>query len=55
MAGGPLLPSSIYVGGASGNLSISTYHRHYGERCLSPTVAIGGCISYVLVRHICLD
>jgi hypothetical protein len=25
MAGGPLLPSSIYVGGASGNLSVNTY------------------------------
>jgi hypothetical protein len=25
MAGGPLLPSSIYVGGASGNLSVNFY------------------------------
>ena len=25
MAGGPLLPSSIYVGGASGNLTLNYY------------------------------
>jgi hypothetical protein len=38
MAGGPLLPSSIYVGGANGNLSLTFYTSGAGTTTANSTI-----------------
>ena len=38
MTGGPILPSSIYVGGASGNLSLTNYTSGAGTTTANSTI-----------------
>jgi hypothetical protein len=47
MAGGPLLPSSVYVGGASGNLAPTFYISGAGTTVSQSAIEGVGCVASV--------